>query len=198
MPNLKQPLSFDQISVHRWRTLPDPGAVVAGIDEVFFESSGTKSFESAAAREDFRARWLGRYLAHDPDYVYVAIVEQSGVALGDSPVVGYLVGAIDDPALSERFADLGYFQRFKSVTALYPAQLHVNLLSSARGHGLGQRLVEMFVSDIATDHGVEGVHVVTGEGARNISFYAKCGFHEVAKTDWNGRTLVFLGRKLPG
>lgn len=198
MPSSNKTPSFDQINVLRWRELPEPDTLVAGIDTVFFESSGTKSFESKAAREDFRERWLGRYLTQNPEYVYVAVAEQQvGSEFSDRQVVGYLVGAIDDPIGSDRFADLGYFQHFKSVTAQFPAQLHVNLLSRARGQGLGQCLVEMFVRD-AEDQGVKGIHVVTSEGARNISFYAKCGFREVAKTDWNERTLVFLGRNLSG
>jgi hypothetical protein len=40
------------------------------------------------------------------------------------------------------------------------------------------------------------MHVVTGKGMRNVGFYTRLGFTERAAADWNGRTILFLGREL--
>ena len=66
----------------------------------------------------------------------------------------------------------------------------------ARDQGIGSRLIEAF-ADHAADSGVPGMHVVTGEGLRNVGFYLKCGFTTVRVFPWNGRSLVMLARALP-
>ena len=180
------------ISLHRLRDVQDADQLIPGIDRVFFAASCKKSFENAAERVQFRARWLGRYLDHDPDWVYVALAEANQRQTAVPNVVGYLVAALDDPARAPRFADLGYFQVFKQHTARYPAQLHVNLAQDVRGAGLGRRLVAAFIDD-ARQAGCRGVHVVTGARARNVTFYQRAGFNEVARTDWNGHTIILLG-----
>lgn len=161
---------------------------VAAIDEIFFTSSNTRTFADAAARAAFRERWLGRYLASDPDKAYIAC-EPSGAA------VGYVVGAHDDPGTSARFSDIGYFSIVAPLTARYPAHLHINLASPWRSRGIGARLVETF-NDQAAAAGCAGVHVVTGFGVRNVGFYLRCGFREVARFDWQGSALVMLGKDL--
>ena len=156
------------------------------IDAIFFESSNKKSFESEVARAAFRERWLGRYLKHDPRYAYPAF------AGGD--VVGYLVGAVDDPALASRFADIEYFAVLGELTKQFPAHLHVNIAPEFRNRGIGGRLIDRFVAD-AKAAGAPGVHVVTSAGAPNVSFYNRNGFSEIARAGKGGQ-LVFLGRRL--
>ncbi len=156
------------------------------IDAIFFESSNTKSFESETARTAFRERWLGRYLKHDPRYAYLAFA--------GSDVVGYLVGAVDDPALAARFFDIEYFAALGELTKQFPAHLHVNIASAFRNQGIGGRLVDRFVAD-AKAAGAPGGHVVTSAGAPNVSFYNRNGFSEIARAGKGGR-LVFLGRRL--
>ena len=184
-----------KISIHRLEGLDNADTLVPGIETVFFAASGTQTFENDAARAAFRARWLGRFLTHDRQWAYVALDETRGASGSAPTVVGYLVGALDDPAEASRFADLGYFQTFKAHTRDFPAQLHVNLAEEVRGHGHGARLIQAFIND-AQQRGVRGVHVVTGEGARNVGFYTRCGFDEVARGDWNNHTIVFLGRRI--
>lgn len=159
-----------------------------GIDAVFFQSSNTQSFADAAARAAFRERWLGRYLHHDSQWAYVALAENGDVA-------GYLVGSLDDPAVSPRFDDIGYFAAFKELTRRFPAHLHVNLLPDARGAGIGGQLVARFVSD-AANAGAPGVHVVTSRGARNVGFYARNGFTERGAAGEGAREVALLGRQL--
>ncbi len=171
---------------------PRNEALQAQIDAIFFEASGTKSFQTQEAREAFRERWLGRYLSHDPQHALLAL-QSPGAA--SEMVAGYLVGAIEDPARAPRFQDLGYFQNLQHLTARYPAQLHVNLAPAWRGAGTGRKLLEAFCAH-ASALGAPGVHVFTGRGLRNVQFYARAGFEEVGSVTWNARELVMLGRRL--
>jgi len=159
-----------------------------GIEKIFFEASGTKAFASAEARDAFLERWLRRYLLHDPAHVFVATDAQGAVA-------GYLVGCLDDPARMARFSDIGYFAEFAHLTARYPAHLHVNLTARARGAGVGSRLVEAFCEQVQAA-GLPGVHVVTGQGLRNVGFYERLGFFERGVASFNGHGIVFLGRNI--
>ena len=176
--------------IERWVEIADRERLFAQIDHIFFESSNTKTFASEAERQAFRTRWLGRYLEHYPEWAYVA-------RTSDDEVAGYLVGSIVDPAKTPLFSDIGYFKDFAALTARYPAQLHVNLAPERRGLGIGSRLMSAFATDLARAV-VPGVHVVTSRGVRNVSYYAANGFEEAGSTMWNGRELVFLGRKLNG
>ncbi len=111
-------------------------------------------------------------------------------------VAGYLVGALQDPARQERFADLDYFRGpFRELCRRYPAHLHVNLAPASRNRGLGARLIEAFAAR-ATAAGAAGVHVVTARSARNVGFYLRCGFTEVGSAPWRGSDLVFLAKAL--
>jgi len=158
-----------------------------GIDAVFFQSSNTQSFADATARGQFRERWLGRYLTHDPEWAFLALT-------ADAAVAGYLVGSITDPATADRFADLAYFKAFVRETARFPAHLHVNLLEPYRNAGIGSRLIETFVAALPPN--IPGVHVITGARARNIVFYNRNGFSEVARWGDGPGEVVFLGRDL--
>ena len=176
------------VTIARWVAIPDRERLMPGIDAVFFDSSATTSFADDGVRRAFRHRWLGRYLEHYAEWVYVALTV-------DGAVVGYIAGSLDDPAQTPLFSDIGYFQDFAALTAEYPAQLHVNVSPDWRGHGIGARLVQTFAADAARA-GVPAVHVVTTRGMRNVRYYASNGFVEVGSTHWNGRDLVMLGRRL--
>lgn len=162
--------------------------VLTDIDTIFFSSSNTKSFQDPAARAAFRERWLGRYLSHDADWCYLAFRPN-----GD--VVGYLAGAIDDPAVAPRFSDIPYFADFKNLTRHYPAHLHVNVAPSHRSGGVGARLITAFLTDLRRS-GIGGVHVVTSQGARNVTFYERQGFCELAASPTPKGEVLFLGRSV--
>ena len=161
---------------------------MCGLDAVFFASSNTQEFANDAARQEFRERWLGRYLRHDPNWAYVAVA-------ANGAVVGYLVASVSDPALTPRFADIAYFSVFKDLTQRFPAHLHVNLATEFRSAGLGSRLIKRFVED-AKRADVPGVHVVTSRGSRNVAFYERNGFWEHGATGEGARAVVFLARAL--
>ena len=178
--------------IETWCGLLEAGTVTEKLrrelDDIFFESSGTKTFASGDAKDAFRERWLERYLRIYPEWVYLAVGE-------DGAVDGYLLGSLDDPARTPLFADVAYFSDFSELTARYPAQLHINMAPRARGHGVGSRLIDVFAAQ-AVRAGCPGVHVVTGRGMRNVDFYTRNGFSERGHVDWHGRDLVFLARSL--
>ena len=157
------------------------------LDSIFFEASG-RTFASEHDQVDFHERWLGRYLKGGTD---VVIVAQDGPAL-----LGYLVGALTDPAEQPRFSDLSYFNgEFRDLCDAYPAHLHMNVAATARGRGIGALLIEAFALR-AEGAGAPGMHVVTGRDARNVSFYTRSGFTILRTAFWNGRQIAFLGRPL--
>lgn len=176
------------VALHRLAARDIQPSLLADLDRIFFETSATKQFASDAHRAAFRERWFGRYLAQEPCWFYVAVTPEGSAA-------GYLAGSMDDPARSERFADIGYFADFASLSARYPAHLHVNLASAWRNRGIGAGLIAMFAGDAAAA-GAPGVHVVTDPESRNATFYRRNGFAELARSAWNGRDVVFLGKRL--
>ena len=115
---------------------------------------------------------------------------------GEGTVAGYLVGALENPALQERFADISYFRtHFADLCRRFPAHLHINLSEPCRNRGIGAALVEAF-AEVAARAGAPGMHIVTGRGMRNVRFYERCGFRELGSAERNGGASVFLAREL--
>ncbi|NWG72857.1 MAG: GNAT family N-acetyltransferase, partial [Parvularculaceae bacterium] len=145
-------------------------------------------FSSTAERTAFRERWLGRYIDRWPHLAYVALDEPARVA-------GYLVGCLENPAQTRLFQDIAYFKAFARECARYPAHLHINLREDVRGRGIGSALIEAF-AQAAHAAGVPGLHIVTAQGARNVSFYERNGFRVLAADTQLGITRIFMGRDL--
>jgi GNAT superfamily N-acetyltransferase len=143
------------------------------IAQIFFEASDTRSFENESARTAFHDRWLGRYLRDDPQHAYLAFTSSG-------EIVGYLVGAIADPARNGRSADPSGIAAFRELGERYPAHLHVNVAPTYRNLGVGGRLIAAFVADVRRT-GVLGVHVVTSAASPNVRFYNRNGFIEVGR-----------------
>jgi len=125
------------------------------------------------------------------------------VAERKGQVVGYIIGSCDPDrfesylrrqlprlilgrwlrgAYPRWWRDLGYLWRAwrgHNDTApwqYYPAQLHINLLPEARGHGLGSQLLQTFL-DCLRERGIQGVQLGTTE--RNqaaLKLYQRFGF----------------------
>ena len=71
----------------------------------------------------------------------------------------------------------------------------MNCATSWRSKGVGAALVERFCGDAAAA-GSPGVHIVTGQGMRNVRFYERLGFAYQGRALYNGTTVVLLGREL--
>lgn len=155
------------------------------LDGIFFEASSVRDFADGAARERFRDRWLGRYLDHYPGEAFLAVRE--------GRIVGYLVGCLVDPAGLALFSDIPYFKDLAPFTARWPAHLHINVAEPERGQGTGAALIAAFAQHAAAA-GVGGMHIVTGVGLRNVRFYERCGFAEVARVRHGAGEVVMLAR----
>jgi GNAT superfamily N-acetyltransferase len=171
-------------------TPPCAATAVDQMNTIFFKASG-RTFTDAASREAFHDLWLGQYLRHDRGHIWLAIRSSNGSTAGR--VIGYLAGSRANPAQDTRFAELPYFAQLTQPCQRYPAHLHINLAENERGRGIGGRLIEAFSSTLR-EAGEPGVHVVTGANARNVSFYRRLGFDQIASCTWNGRALVMLVR----
>jgi len=64
-----------------------------------------------------------------------------------------------------------------------------------RDRRAGSALIAAFAAQAASA-GRPGIHVVTGERARNIRFYEKNDFRPLATARWNSVDVVFMGRLL--
>lgn len=71
----------------------------------------------------------------------------------------------------------------------FPAHLHMNLLSEARGGGAGSALVAACLQDLRSA-GVPGIHLFCGEAP--AAFYRKNGFGEVSRVDYKRDVPVLL------
>ena len=158
------------------------------IDEIFFEASSVQAFENQDERRTFHWRWLGRYLVEEPQHAFVALRPEHGAS-------GYVVGSLEDPAPRAEFAHLGYFVDFAELTAAFPAHLHINVARDCRNRRIGEALIAAFVGH-AAELGSPGVHVVTGEGLRNVGFYERLGFARQGVAPWRAGQVVLLGRKI--
>jgi ribosomal protein S18 acetylase RimI-like enzyme len=158
-------------------------AALAEIDRIFFEASSVRSFECEAAQAAFRERWLGRYLGRFPQHAFVAMRADR--------VVGYIVGAVGPDPI---FADVPSTWLFADLLQRFPAHLHINVAAAVRDAGVGSRLIQTFLAHLRS-RGAPGVHLVTGEGSRNIRFYEKNGFRIEASRPTSDRVLVFMARR---
>jgi GNAT superfamily N-acetyltransferase len=83
-----------------------------------------------------------------------------------------------------------------SCVAEFPAHLHIDLLESARGAGIGRRLVEAAVEQLR-GRAVPGVHlVVAASNASAVAFYRRTGFTEMTEDRGTvrGESIVFARR----
>ena len=171
----------------------------------------------------FADLWIGPYFRGTGCCSHVAEI--------DGEVVGYIVGSCDTRTyrrvvagrvprilgrwLRGRYPDLSHSLRYLVRAARYPgpsapvrdypAHLHVNLLPSARGKGLGRRLMEAFL-DCLQARGVAGVQLsTTVENEAALGLYRAFGFEVWQRQrsrlwrPWLGRstTQVVMVKRLP-
>ena len=190
------------IALVSWRQIVEAQGVPAAltprvaetqINEIFFNSSNRRVFESDQDRACFRNLWLGQYLETYPELALLAVDRSAANAA--PRIVGYAVGWLRSPLADPRFSSLGYFAALADSLARYPAHLHINLHAQYRSAGLGSLLISTLCKDVAAKRS-PGIHVVTGHGARNVAFYQRNGFEPVASVRWGASTLVQFGRVL--
>lgn len=158
--------------------------------------------------------YVGAYFEFEPDCAFV--LEDAG------GICGYTLGALDsrdfyrryreewlpplralhpapigDRAAWSRDEQLWHLYHHPDIylpdeEAAYPSHLHIDLLPRAQGRGIGAEMMRVLL-DTLTARGSPGVHLAMAlDNHRAARFYAKLGFHELAR---NPDTL-FLGRAL--
>ena len=168
------------------------------LEAICLEAATRTEFATDADRDAFLRLWLGHYLEMSPTLAFVAFAkadaEQREPASSDRPI-GYCVATDRDARSDLVFDDLTYFDAMAPQLSAYPAHLHINVAADGRGRGVGARLIGRAVQGLS-ERRCLGVHVVTGEGARNVGFYLDNGFTPAAGLPWQGRKLIVLGRRL--
>jgi ribosomal protein S18 acetylase RimI-like enzyme len=151
------------------------------------------------------AMYLLPYLALEPMWCWVCCE-------GDDTPAGYIVGTPDTRRFSQRAEtscwpplrtqhplpatdDDGAQARLTRVlhagppTDLpflhsHPAHLHIDLLPSAQGRGIGTRLMATFIEALR-EAGVPGVHLgVSAHNPGAIAFYRRVGFETLQDAGW--------------
>jgi ribosomal protein S18 acetylase RimI-like enzyme len=70
-------------------------------------------------------------------------------------------------------------EEVKEYTERYPAHLHINLLPSVQGQGLGRRMIETLLDKLKRE-GIRGVYLgASAENHAACAFYAHIGFREI-------------------
>lgn len=151
-------------------------------------------------RESWADVWTSYYTDREPESVHIGTI--------DDAIVGYLVGCLNtasmhpstDELINEairrhwlifRRGTAGFLYRAMLDTLLdrksvsgdfidprWPAHLHIDLLPSARGTGLGAALMERWLRQLA-ERGSPGCHLATLiENPRAHSFFERSGFRD--------------------
>ncbi len=153
--------------------------------EIFFESSTRKDFADEADKDHFFFKYVGVYLKHFPEYLWVA---------REGRILGYMIGApvTDETELHRVQPHLQIFQKHFTD---YPAHLHVNFHPDARGMGLGSKLFSQLEKQFQ-EAGIRGVHIMTGPDSRNKIFYQRLGFDFEVVLDFRGSPILLMGKRL--
>lgn len=161
--------------------------------------------------KSFADIWIGTYLDHFPETLWVAADE--------GRPVGYLAGCLQTAnapspaqavvrhmlrsALIIRPGTAGFFWRamidsFSGIPSgelddpRWPAHLHTNLLPEARGRGAGAALMRAWFAQLR-EHGSPGCHLGTlAENHDGIAFFERMGFER------HGEPILTPGLRSPG
>lgn len=155
------------------------------ITEIFFESSLKKDFKDQQDKEDFFFKYLGFYLKQYPELALVAV---------DNRLLGYVVASPE--SLSPELQRIQpHLKVFSASFAKFPAHLHINCHHEARGKGIGKRLMQQ-IELLLKERGLAGLHIMTGNDSENQNFYKKLGFHHEVKEDFQGSSILLMGKSL--
>ena len=165
--------------------------------------SGASALHLYNEKEMLGEIYVGPYLSFQPDLSLTLI--KDGVA-------GYALAALDTrtfedtlskqwwPAILEKYESrspenfnereknlFDYIQnpplRPKVIVDQYPSHLHIDLLETAQGRGIGKAMMHLLLETLR-EKGSKGVHLGMGsQNARAFAFYTKLGFTLLDKND---------------
>lgn len=159
--------------------------------------------------------YVGPYLEFEKDLSYVLVNEDE--------VLGYALGTVDTTLFYERYVKEWlpplqvkypmpvnpapqWNETEKCIALLhdprifypesfhpYPAHLHIDLLPTAQGMGIGTRLMHILMNHLKSK-GALGVHLAMSEtNTRAGHFYRKLGFNELCRVPGDA---IYMGRSL--
>jgi len=165
--------------------------------------SGASALHLYNEKEMLGEIYVGPYLSFQPDLSLTLI--KDGVA-------GYALAALDTrtfedtlskqwwPAILEKYQNrspenfnereknlFDYIQnlplRPKVIVDQYPSHLHIDLLETAQGRGIGKAMMHLLLETLR-EKGSKGVHLGMGsQNVRAFAFYTKLGFTLLDKND---------------
>lgn len=165
------------------------------LEKICLETS-TDILATKKDREIFTFKWVINYLQNYPRYCFVSVE-------GDD-ILGYIVSTPDTEKQEERYKEqsnrkIKYSREVLGHILLdYPAHLHINLTSKARGKGVGSMLIKYMENNLISN-GVTGVHLgVMSDKESAIGFYKKNGFKVLKKQilDSDMGSVLFMGKIL--
>jgi ribosomal protein S18 acetylase RimI-like enzyme len=157
---------------------------LAMVEEIFFESSTKKTFESDEEKRQFQWKYLGTYLKNFPELFLVA--------KKDGKILGYIAGATRSD-----FDLQPHMKAFEDVLTIFPSHYHINCHAESRGLGVGSLLVLSLEKKLQALK-FTGVHIMTGAESQNRSFYQKLGYTFEEKREFQGRFILMMGKPLTG
>lgn len=173
--------------------LPLVDAWLPGTRRIFNENTGADRFPTPAARDLFCHLYFEYYRIAAPELFLVARTEDSGA----ERILGYVCALRDTREHRELHRLLPHIPLFDDLYDAFPAHFHINLAPEHRRSGTGGRLIAALERRLRKTGDVPGLHLVTSEGSRNVSFYRREGFTaEVARDDCTGEgpRLLFMGK----
>ena len=146
-------------------------SVVSQIEQIFFESSSKKTFESLQEKNKFKYKYLGNYMTRYPEYFHIALAKTDSKSYH---VLGYICGC-PSTYVREALEASPYLTAFSDEFDKYPCHLHINCHQDSRGLGVGAKLLSALESQLKQEKKL-GLHIITSSDARNVSFYERNGF----------------------
>ncbi len=157
------------------------------VNEIFFESSPKKEFKNDEERSAFQHKYLDYYKIYHPHLFWIANDGEK--------TIGYICGVPDIRKEKPLLKLMPYLRVFKELYRVFPAQLHINMHSDARGKGYGGQLLQKF-EEVLVEQEIKGMHIITSPNARNRHFYEKNCFLFEEQRNFNGTDFLFMGKKL--
>jgi ribosomal protein S18 acetylase RimI-like enzyme len=152
---------------------------------IFFESSTKKTFKDSEEKEAFFYKYVGFYLKHWPYLAVVAVADK---------VLGYVVTAPETQG-QELMNLQPHLKIFQHLFLDYPAHLHINCHVDSRGQGVGGKLMLEAITLLKMQY-IKGLHIMTGPDSPNQSFYKKLGFTFLEEQNFQGVSILFMGKSL--
>jgi len=155
--------------------------------DIFFKTSIKKDFQTPLQKEKYYNIWLGCYLDYYPEFTFLAV--------SDRRCVGYITGVSDSALEDHLFRINPIYDFYSELYHKYPAHLHMNCHPGFQSKGIGSMLIESFI-DVLLQMNISGVHIITAQNARNVTFYRKMGFSFQRPRTFQGNELLFMARSL--